>query len=405
MSWIATAVAVLLGIALVAYLALGTVTNKARVTGIVMPESGAVVVSVPDAGLVTEIHAKEGELVRKGAPLFTISTKRDGLKGEFATLNEQQIEARRNALLAEQHARTQQQTTRRRELTEQCEQLRFEITQVEEEITAGRKRLGLLESSLQRVRALESQGYVAGAQIESKQIDVVDQQGRINTLLRTKSQSAASLRTAESEIHQLKDEVLAVKAQFERQYAQLNQEGLDNLSKRDLVLLAPVDGVVVTVATLVGQWATPSLGLATVIPVDQNGKKSELEVVLYAPSRVSGFVERGQQVFLRYQAFPYEKYGLKKGWVADVSSIPLSQNELPQHFLGSILSNAQNSAGDFRAGESLYRIRVKIDAQSILADGYDRQIRPGMTVDADIIQDERRIWEWIASPLYSLRQP
>ena len=172
-----------------------------------------------------------------------------------------------------------------------------------------------------------------------------------------------------------------------------------------LVLLAPVDGMVVTVATLVGQWATPSLGLATVIPVDQNVKKSELEVVLYAPSRVSGFVERGQQVFLRYQAFPYEKYGLKNGWVADVSSIPLSQNELPQHFLGSILSNAQNTAGNFQAGESLYRIRVKIDAQSILADGHDRQIRPGMTVDADIIQDERRIWEWIASPLYSLRQP
>jgi len=29
-------------------------------------------------------------------------------------------------------------------------------------------------------------------------------------------------------------------------------------------------------------------------------------------------------------------------------------------------------------------------------------LKPGMTLEADIVQDRRRIWEWIAEPLIAI---
>ncbi|MEB0233304.1 HlyD family secretion protein, partial [Undibacterium sp. 10I3] len=56
---------------------------------------------------------------------------------------------------------------------------------------------------------------------------------------------------------------------------------------------------------------------------------AQLEVHLYAPSRTAGFVANGQQVLIRYQAYPYQKFGLQKGTVTDISDTPFAPNELP----------------------------------------------------------------------------
>jgi membrane fusion protein len=128
----------------------------------------------------------------------------------------------------------------------------------------------------------------------------------------------------------------------------------------------------------------------------------ELEVDLYAPSRTAGFVARGQNVLIRYEAFPYQKFGLQKGIVIDISATPFAPNELPQNLASTILANAQKNAFGGNGGEALYRIRVHPEKQTIQAYGRSEYLKPGMTLEADIRQDSRKIWEWIAEPLLAM---
>jgi membrane fusion protein len=132
------------------------------------------------------------------------------------------------------------------------------------------------------------------------------------------------------------------------------------------------------------------------------GRTGELEVQLYAPSRAVGFVAPGQEVLIRYQSFPYQKFGLQRGIVSDVSTTPFAPNELPPSLASTILSNAQQNINGFNNNEALYRIQVKLARQVITTYGKEQSLRPGMTLEADVIQDRRKIWEWIAEPLLAV---
>lgn len=52
--------------------------------------------------------------------------------------------------------------------------------------------------------------------------------------------------------------------------------------------------------------------------------------------------------------------------------------------------------------EQLYRLRVGLSAQDVLAYGQPRPLQSGMHLDADIMQDKRRLYEWVLEPLFSL---
>jgi membrane fusion protein len=51
------------------------------------------------------------------------------------------------------------------------------------------------------------------------------------------------------------------------------------------------------------------------------------------------------------------------------------------------------------AGESLYRIRVVLDAQQVQGNGQPLRLRPGMRLDASLLLERRKFYEWIVEPL------
>ena len=100
---------------------------------------------------------------------------------------------------------------------------------------------------------------------------------------------------------------------------------------------------------------------------------------------------RGDRVLLRYQAYPYQKFGHQIGKVERITRSALSGADL-----GIPLGKAQ-------PGESYYRVTVELAKQSVTAYGQQEQLKPGMGLDADILGEKRRLIEWIFEPLYSLR--
>jgi membrane fusion protein len=55
-----------------------------------------------------------------------------------------------------------------------------------------------------------------------------------------------------------------------------------------------------------------------------------------------------------------------------------------------------------QTSEPLYRIRLKLKQQSVLAYGKPINLKPGMLLNASIILEHRRLYEWILEPLFSI---
>jgi membrane fusion protein len=139
----------------------------------------------------------------------------------------------------------------------------------------------------------------------------------------------------------------------------------------------------------VGGNALPNVPLMSIVPAGSN-----LEAQLFSPSRGIGFVRPGQRVLLRYQAFPYQKFGLYEGVVTSVSHAAVGPSELAQQLRG--LTSLYGTQ------EPVYRITVGLARQTATAYGEAVPLQPGMQVEADVMIETRRHFEWVLDPLYTL---
>jgi membrane fusion protein len=100
-------------------------------------------------------------------------------------------------------------------------------------------------------------------------------------------------------------------------------------------------------------------------------------------------------VRLRFEAFPYQKFGHQNGHVLQVSRTPLAPSELAGLPLAGALT-ADNSA------EPMFRITVAMDEPKLRAFGGEQTLVAGMRMQADVLLERRRLIEWLFEPLLGL---
>lgn len=150
-----------------------------------------------------------------------------------------------------------------------------------------------------------------------------------------------------------------------------------------VLVRAPQAGVVSGVTTQPGQTVAAGQVLANLSPAG-----SPLVAELYASSRAAGFARPGMPVQIRYQAYPFQKFGQFQGTVSEVSRSPLA--------------DASMAEGARRPGEALYRIRVALARQDISLAGEARPLMAGMALDASLLLETRKLYEWVLEPLYGI---
>ncbi len=66
-------------------------------------------------------------------------------------------------------------------------------------------------------------------------------------------------------------------------------------------------------------------------------------------------------------------------------------------------SEAADRFGIASVTESMFLVRVELERQSLDVYGNSVRLTPGMYVDADVMLDRRRLYEWLFQPAYTLR--
>ena len=383
--------------AIVALLFLGHFTRTARVNGTLVPQLGVVRVFAPRPGVVTALHVREGQPVRQGEPLLTLS---DELQS--ATLGAVQAEVarqqaqRRDSLLDEHGQQQRLLAQQQRALAERVAALSSELQQSEREIAVlrARRAIALRNEKLHQEQFRE--GFISEMRLQLVEAERLEQDARLGALERNRMALERERMTVQAELADLPLKMQKELALIDRNLAQLGQERAEAEARREIVVPAPQDGTVTSIQAVRGAAATTAVPLLAVVPGG-----SRLEAHLYGPSRAVGFVQPGQRVRLRYQAYPYQRFGHHEGVIESVSRSAVSPAELPPQLAG-IADQADAAAAPGTRAEPIYRIVVRLERQDVQAYGQSFALQPGMALQADVLLERRPLYQWVLDPLYTV---
>ncbi len=387
----------------------GRIDIVAVAQGKVVPQGHTKVVQPLEIGVVRAIYVKDGDRVVAGQPLIELDptdatadhdrmerervargldiARLDALLGGGSPQASFMPQADVDPLLLEAARRLlgaqwQERTARLAALDGEIERRRAELRIAETDVERYRATLPLMRDRTDSMSGLAAQGFGSRLKASEMQQQLIESEKALAAAIDKQRQADAGLGAALQQRQQVERESESAwrkeRAEAIEKRAIAEQEILKARKRRDLQrLTAPIDGTVTNLAAwTVGGVVKPGDTLMNIVPLS-----AAPEVEAMVLNKDAGFVLAGQKVTVKLDAFPFTRYGTVDGEVIDVS---------------------RDANKDDKLG-LVYPVRVRLDAPDIAVDGKRVAITPGMAVNAEIITGERRLIEYILSPVLRYR--
>lgn len=387
----------------------GRIDIVAVAQGKVVPQGHTKAIQPLEIGVVRTIHVKDGDRVTAGQPLIDLdptdaSADRDRLEQEHIarTLDEARLNSLLNGgpqaaplqapvntapiLLRATRQMLEAQwgevTAKLAALDGALEQRSAELRMSEADVERLKAILPLLRDRSDRLSGLAGQGYTSVIQASQAQQQLIEAEKNLLGAIDKVHQGEAAVRSARQQRQQAERETESGwrkdRADAIEKRAAAEQEILKATKRRELASLAsPIDGTVTNLAAFtVGGVVKPGDTILNVVPLSATP-----EIEAMALNKDIGFIAAGQKVTVKFDAFPFTRYGTIQGEVIDVS---------------------RDANKDDKLG-LIYPVQIRLDAANVAADGKRVEISPGMAVNAEIITGDRRVIEYVLSPLLRYR--
>lgn len=411
----------------------GTLDIHAIAFGKIQPSGRTKVVQPLDAGRVAAIRVENGQIVKEGDVLVELDPTETAADLEALTRELESTAAesiRRKAAVAAARSgdlavpalafpQAIGAEARRRE----TELLRAEVSQLasstdgfkaqiaekqatKKRLTASvdarkkviglsKERVGMREEI--KTRGAGSRALIIEAELQYENFVTTDTSERGQL-----AESDAAIVSLEKRLQQALDQFIAEQAQksseADRKRDRLEQEIIKARSKRDRTQLrAPSAGMVqqLEVSTL-GQVVAAGQSVVSVVPMD-----AALEVEAMITNRDIGFVKQGQRATVKVEAFPFTRYGTIDAEVVRVSTDAVEDRNVSAMMDAASAARPQTSANTKSSpGQNLvFPAVLKLAKRTMLIDGKEIPLSPGMTVTVEIKTGERRAISYLLSPL------
>jgi membrane fusion protein len=323
-------------------------------------------------------------------PLITVSAE---MQSEAVGGTRQEIVhrliKRRNSMAEEKVVQSRLFAKQATDLIQRIAALENERKYLTQEIDLQRMQLQLNEQIAERMRTLRTRDIVTEPRREEAERERIQQAAKLQGLERTHAALQREHLQMNASLGELPLRRLTQLAEIDRNIAALEQEIAGAEERREIVILAPQAGTITGMQIERGGGAQPSVPLMSIVP-----SGATLQAQLFSSSRGIGFVHEGQRVLLRYESFPYQKFGYHVGLVTAVSRSTVSPAEMTQQLAGLSTLYGNN--------EPVYRITVNLPQQTVTAYGNPMSLQPGMKLEADVLLESRRLIEWMLEPLFSI---
>lgn len=360
--------------------------KKETVFGWLEPSSGIVKVYANDtSGAISKVLVSEGDSVSKGQALMFIE---DGSIVE----NGSHLESRLFEELKQQIQNLSQRKKRMQIIHQQkMQDLKFQLASKEQlqqivaqQIDATQQKLAIKKNQLKHVKGMLNQGHIANSEIDNLTERQLNLDIELQRLIRERIALSDEEKILHSELLLLPQSHLNNVALIEQEQSEKSQQLIRIESQRTQILRAPTRGIVSNLTAKRGHKASQAVPLLTLLP-----QEAKIEANLLVPVRAIGFLKPGQKIELRYDAYPYQKFGLYAGHIRQISDTVSLPDEL--------------RAAPQKPGGPVYLVKAVPMSNSVNAYGKQLGLKSGMTLTADIQLGDRSLTEWILEPLYSLR--
>lgn len=371
--------------AVVALLLEVSYARKETVRGYLVSSRGLAKVYAPAAGTIVEVYVQEGQQVALGDPLLGIRHERVGAGGTSTQAQILTALQGREAATRERIALAAAQVAARQQAIDS------DISALSEQITALRRRhqyqlelMQLVQADLNDLEKLRRQSVATTSALRDKQRELVLQQ-------RDAAELAQELALLEGQLaerrHQLTDNTLRnaqTLADYQSELHALAEQRARIEGERYTLLTAAVAGQVAALYASIGQDIDTDTPQLAILP-----DGGELLAELFVPTRAIGFVAPGQEARLLYEAFPYQRFGSASGTVERLTTTIIAPQDLP---------------GPLHSNEPVYRVTVRLPAQTLDVRGESYALQAGMLLQAHLILERRPLLAWLLGPFAALRQ-
>lgn len=334
-------------------------------------------------GTVTRVWHRTGEHVVTGDPLIEITMSRSSAElREIPGVVLNKLKAQRDTLVSQIEAERLIGRDELPALTNSLEATERNVRRLNEMAEVAEQRVEIAKRTHERAVAAVARGALpAQAGDETEEAYLAARTAFLNAQREaTEMQDRAVSLQTQKRVKPLQSKRLV--GELERQLADIDQRIADAGAASSEVLVAPIDGVVSSSNGQVGQHVGAGETLVSVTP-----SGATLRATLLVPTRVSGFVETARKVTLRYDAFPYQKYGSVSGTVVSIDRLALTPGE-------------RRFPVEFR--EPVHMVTVVLDQQEIQNGSAKVALQPGMTLRGDISQETKRLGHWLVDPLFNV---
>ncbi|KAA1004692.1 HlyD family efflux transporter periplasmic adaptor subunit [Paraburkholderia panacisoli] len=334
------------------------------------------------SGLVSDIYVSRASRVAQGEPLFRLdrdfSLASNGLQRKAFDEHDRDEQIRTSD--AQYLQRKADLSAQRDAARLAAQSRRAEIAALDEQLAQNRALSAEASRKLARLESVAD--YITADRIEQASGDTHQAKVALAQSAARRQQLAADLGAALSSQTGLGAQLNELDARHARELQDIRMRF--EQTRQDATISAPKAGVVTYSGLVPGRTLAPD-DVALVI---STGEKGALRAALRIPSRRRGFVREGQIVRLKFDAFPYAKFG---SYPARIDSISRTTVRSPMSPAGA--SEPRSAEGDYMAWATLSGDTFNFERQRF-------DILPGMVATASIVIERRTIAEWVLAPLF-----
>lgn len=359
-------------------------SRKESVVGYLKPSSGVVRIQSQRSAVLKQLYVEDGATVKAGQKLALLSSDEYLAAGHSLSAHLQ------SSLGLQLVLNSQKRQELIQSFEQQGQQLTAQIQNVKQQLSDNQRqqhllaeRIGLHAERLLSQQELALKGHLPRQQLEQQQdqhLMLQQQLAEVQTLAQSILQQQIQW---ENQLQALPLEQQRQLQQLQAERLQIEQQKTELLARGEVLLTAPVAGRVTNLVVSIGQQLQGSQVLMQLLP-----ESGFLYAQLLVPTRAFGFIKPGQTTWLRFDAFPYQRFGLYQGEVSQLSKAVLM---------------AQDLDSPVQIQEPVYQVQVQLNQQFIEAYGEQMPLQAGMLLSADIVLEQRSVLSWLLEPLFSLK--
>lgn len=356
-----------------------TVPETVSASFVLVPRNGTDPIRALRGGIVTQVRVSEGQSVTQGEILFIVKSEVAASKtADLESLATQSRGSEDSLALA-----TRKYADQKLANVEEERKLTKRVESLGDMIEFKNKELALARTIAERYAKLSKDGLVSAVDDTRNQMEMNRLSSEIESLRAEQRQVTVTIDKLQHEKAVVETEYKERERGFkeETEKAQIRMSSMKEVlfmgQGNQVAILAPHSGTILSLGVK-GPGAIVGEGDPLCEMVSSN---DTVEAELSVPEWGMGRIKNGQKVRLLYDAFPYQRYGIRYGMVRWISPSTIATKE-----------------------KQSFRALTEINDKSIQVDGQSRSLLPGMNGKAEIVVGRRSLISFAFEPIRQLRE-